>query len=522
MNILCLNKKRILLSLSPLRRIVKTSLRIAFGQMLPLKRHAYKFFGDVVIFDTTYNTNKYGLIFAPIVGVNNHWQTVMFGCAFLSGETTDSFVWLFEQFLKAMPASPPKMIITDQDPAMSNAIAQLFPNALHRYCSWHILNKFSEKLNAISLKVYYEDFKKCIWNSESNEEFESDWLNIIQKCDFQDNGWLNTMYGLRERWVPAYVRHVFSAGMSSSQRAESNHAFFKRFVNKKNSLMDFVTRFNRGVAHQRHEELISDHVDKNEKPELKTPLLMEKQMADIYTRTIFLKFQDELCQCFVYVLTKKGEDQRNFIYEVKNEGLMEGNKKEKVRELLVDKSLGLSRCSCKNFECEGWPCRHMLSYFNRNQILQLPSDYILVRWTKTARLEKVVGKGDVEVQNSCENSLLVRRNTLCQIANRVIDDALASEEYSEALREHLLSFHANIKTSVGTGGSGGGVLSKINHPREPIYNDPSQVRAKGCGKRLRGGKEISKNSNARSRKCNGCNKTGQSHDKRNCPSLMDA
>ncbi|KAK9286149.1 hypothetical protein L1049_014531 [Liquidambar formosana] len=200
---------------------------------------------------------------------------------------------------------------------------------------------------------------------------------------------------------------------------------------------------------------------------------MEKQMADIYTRTIFLKFQDELCQCFVYVLTKKGEDERNFIYEVKNEGLMEGNKKEKVRELLVDKSLGLIRCSCKNFECEGWPCRHMLSYFNRNQILQLPSDYILVRWTKTARLEKVVDKGDVEVQDSCENSLLVRRNTLCQIANRVIDDALASEEYSEALREHLLSFHANIKTSVGTGGSGGGVLSKINHPREPIYNDPS-------------------------------------------------
>lgn len=59
-------------------------------------------------------------------------------------------------------------------------------------------------------------------------------------------------------------------------------------------------------------------------------------MADI-----FLKFQDELCQCFVYVLTKKGEDERNFIYGVKNEGLMEGNKKEKVRELLVDKSLGL-------------------------------------------------------------------------------------------------------------------------------------------------------------------------------------
>lgn len=34
-------------------------------------RRAYKFYGDVMIFDTIYNTNRYGLIFSPIMGVNN-------------------------------------------------------------------------------------------------------------------------------------------------------------------------------------------------------------------------------------------------------------------------------------------------------------------------------------------------------------------------------------------------------------------------------------------------------------------
>ena len=48
----------------------------------------YDMFGDVVIFDTTYRTNKYNLICAPFVGVNHHWQNVMFGCAFLLDETT--------------------------------------------------------------------------------------------------------------------------------------------------------------------------------------------------------------------------------------------------------------------------------------------------------------------------------------------------------------------------------------------------------------------------------------------------
>ena len=44
----------------------------------------YDCFGDVV-FDTTYRTNKYNLICAPFVGVNHHWQNVIFGCAFLFG-----------------------------------------------------------------------------------------------------------------------------------------------------------------------------------------------------------------------------------------------------------------------------------------------------------------------------------------------------------------------------------------------------------------------------------------------------
>lgn len=70
-------------------------------------RRAYKFYGDVVIFDTTYNTNRYGLVFAPLMGVNNHGQTIIFACAFLSDGTIESFVWFFNQFLQAMSGGAP-------------------------------------------------------------------------------------------------------------------------------------------------------------------------------------------------------------------------------------------------------------------------------------------------------------------------------------------------------------------------------------------------------------------------------
>ncbi|KAF7132027.1 hypothetical protein RHSIM_Rhsim09G0092300 [Rhododendron simsii] len=48
--------------------------------------------------------------------------------------------------------------------------------------------------------------------------------------------------------------------------------------------------------------------------------------------------------------------------------------------------------------------------------------------------------------------------------------------------------------------------------------EPLKVRAKGCDKRLKGGKEKAVK---KSRKCHGCGLLGQSHDKRNCPKLMN-
>ncbi|XP_058181118.1 protein FAR1-RELATED SEQUENCE 5-like [Rhododendron vialii] len=108
-------------------------------------RKSYQSFGDVVVFDTTYNTNRYAMIFTPILGVNHHGQTTIFGCGFLSNERSDSFEWLFKEWLKAMPVGPPKMIITDYDLAMAKAIATTLPNTHHRYCIWHIVSKFLKK-----------------------------------------------------------------------------------------------------------------------------------------------------------------------------------------------------------------------------------------------------------------------------------------------------------------------------------------------------------------------------------------
>ncbi|XP_073126798.1 protein FAR1-RELATED SEQUENCE 5-like [Henckelia pumila] len=250
----------------------------------PVSRCAYNVFGDVVVFDTTYNTNKYGMIFAPFVGVNHHHQTIVFGCGFLSDEKTESFVWLLNKFIEAMPRGAPNVIITDQDPAMTKAIAQVFPQTVHRYCLWHILNKFPDKIDPVSFRDHYQSIKNVITNSTTPAEFEKSWEEVIKRTKLEKNDWLSLMYEIRHKWVPTYFNHVFSAGMSSSQRSESSHSFFKRHVSKKNSLMDFIIRFNRALKHQRHNELVADHIDINEHPKIKTKWPMETQMVKVYTK----------------------------------------------------------------------------------------------------------------------------------------------------------------------------------------------------------------------------------------------
>ncbi|XP_074301333.1 protein FAR1-RELATED SEQUENCE 5-like [Silene latifolia] len=91
-----------------------------------MMREDYLLYRDVIIFDTTYRTNRYNLICGAFVGINNHWSNVMFGCAFLSNENQESFEWLFKVFNESMGDEIlPVTIFTDQDQAIANAIKEV-------------------------------------------------------------------------------------------------------------------------------------------------------------------------------------------------------------------------------------------------------------------------------------------------------------------------------------------------------------------------------------------------------------
>ncbi|XP_041009341.1 protein FAR-RED IMPAIRED RESPONSE 1-like [Juglans microcarpa x Juglans regia] len=100
----------------------------------PHSRAAYQYFGDVVTFDITYLTNRYGMPFVLFVGVNHNGQSILLGAVLISSEDTETFTWLFQTWLQCMDGIALKAIIIDQDRAMKNAIATVFPETRHRLC----------------------------------------------------------------------------------------------------------------------------------------------------------------------------------------------------------------------------------------------------------------------------------------------------------------------------------------------------------------------------------------------------
>ncbi|RYQ89920.1 hypothetical protein Ahy_B09g096317 isoform C [Arachis hypogaea] len=132
-------------------------------------RDAFNYFGDVVSFDTTYNTNRYNLVLGFFIGVNHHGQSTLLGCTLVKNEDIQSFKWLFECWLHCMGGKAPKGILIDQCASIQRAIELCMPTTIHRWCIWHIMKKIPSKLNGYKGHIDIEqEMSHVVWNSYTN------------------------------------------------------------------------------------------------------------------------------------------------------------------------------------------------------------------------------------------------------------------------------------------------------------------------------------------------------------------
>jgi len=275
-----------------------------------------------------------------------------------------------------MGGKAPRLIITDEDASMKSAIRNVFPETVHRFCMWHIMEKVPEKVGPPINhdKEFWSALNTCVWGSETREEFEMRWNAVIHDFGLESNEWLAYRYQIRESWIPAFFMDISLAGvLRTTSRSESSNSFFNRFIHRKLCFVEFWLRFDTALECQRHEELKADNISMHSTPVLRTPWAVEKQASILYTHKVFNIFQEEVIaardHCSVLETTQEA---------VKYIIVGDGSMRDRVVQWSTEDIFG--RCSCKLFEKMGIPCRHIILTLRGEKIYEVPSSYILKRW----------------------------------------------------------------------------------------------------------------------------------------------
>ncbi|XP_059442190.1 protein FAR-RED ELONGATED HYPOCOTYL 3-like [Corylus avellana] len=214
---------------------------------------------------------------------------------------------------------------------MKNAIARVFPGTRHRLCLWHILKKLPEKFGAHSqFDGIKSTLRKCVYDSQTHGEFEESWKTLLVTYNLEDNDWLRGLYNERASWIPAYLKGVFWAGMTTTQRSESMNAFFDGYVHPTTTLKQFVDQYDGALRKKVENERIADFNSFN-------TTIQCVAVTDAYMKHV------KFCVCY------NGDE-----CELK--------------------------CSCGRFETRGILCRHVFSVLSACNITSLPQKYFLDRW----------------------------------------------------------------------------------------------------------------------------------------------
>ncbi|XP_061355815.1 protein FAR1-RELATED SEQUENCE 5-like [Gastrolobium bilobum] len=404
-----------------------------------------------------------------------------------------------------MNGKHPVAIITDQDLAISNAVSKVFPNTKHRFCLWHIMKKFPEKLSHLyhdhaSFKRHLND---CIWSSKSTQEFEDRWQRFLIQYGLIENEWLNVLYTIRSSWVPIFNHSTFFAGMNTTQRSESINSFFDGFVTSGTTLKEFVEKYNQAID-ARYESFKKEDFESRHKERILTfNMPLEEHAAKVYTRAIFLKFCDQLSLSLRFSKEKLGDDCEWVMYRVFNRKDVEDYATVEMK--LENRE---ARCSCHYYGFMGILCRHMLAIFFIENVEQIPEHFILQRWSKEGN---VIPSGEKD-RCTANGDRLLRSFHLRSRYSKLDDLAYKSDEAFKLICDGIDSLYKAAEKVLAceeSSGLGDSNLQLLGfHHEEPsmmYLKDPNISQTKGRkrdsqstsqGHRIRSGiEEASKHTN---------------------------
>ncbi|RYR04376.1 hypothetical protein Ahy_B06g084094 [Arachis hypogaea] len=262
--------------------------------------------------------------------------------------------------------------------------------------------------------------------------------DFLLKYALVDNKWLSAnlfldLYEDCDIWVPIYLDHYFWARMRSTQRSESMHLFFNKFITRNSSLIQFVKQYDNCLGSREQAERELDTADFHTVIPCATKSSIEAQFQHVYTHQ---KFREANCitrltnPALGYSVYKVGEQVCSSIFD--------------KFVVTYDSVAAEVKCQCLLFESRGILCRHALSVLSFEGVTQVSLSYILERWSKKVKRRHTHVKSShdeplLEPRSKRFDKLVFQSEELTVILHHAYDKIMVEMEELKAKRKETCS-----------------------------------------------------------------------------------
>ncbi|CAB4435386.1 unnamed protein product [Rhizophagus irregularis] len=125
--------------------------------MNPKQINLWMKFSDVVVCDTTFSTNRYNMSLMLFIGIDKQNRSQLLGQALTRDEREKSFNWIMSCMKKATSNTIPRIIFTDVDATLHNAIKVQFSDSQLASCIFHIKQNLKKNVRP-KLQSDYANF----------------------------------------------------------------------------------------------------------------------------------------------------------------------------------------------------------------------------------------------------------------------------------------------------------------------------------------------------------------------------
>ncbi|KAJ7205782.1 hypothetical protein GGX14DRAFT_397480 [Mycena pura] len=213
----------------------------------PTQAELSRRFYDVLINDNTYCRNQYGYPLNIGIAIDNFGSTRNVWYAVHRTEDIETHNWVFKNHLRSA-RRPPEVLGSDRHRSLISSVSNTLPLTFHFFCLHHLGGNIDTNLRSV-LSSDWDSFKRDFWvvyNAVSPAEFERLWA-----AKYLDE----ELYPCRSQWAWAWISNVFTAGVRTTGRVESENRVNKIIGGPKKTLLQLFNGLNERTEDQTSKDL---------------------------------------------------------------------------------------------------------------------------------------------------------------------------------------------------------------------------------------------------------------------------